>query len=133
MTCRLPLTSPHNGQLRSTHQSLSAKNFDTQNLVEITSFDNQENSACVRDGFILCVSGPMSPFLCAASKLSSALNATFTSPLLIAWSTYILEELLLIYRLIRILCQGCWLSFKDNNVRTAILLRGSCLSAIWKS
>lgn len=44
VTCSLPLTSPHNGQLLSTHQSLSAKNFDTPNLVEIISFDNLENS-----------------------------------------------------------------------------------------
>lgn len=44
VTCRLPLTSSHNGQLLSTHQSLSAENFGTQNLVEIISFDNLENS-----------------------------------------------------------------------------------------
>lgn len=89
VTCRLPLTSPHNGQLPSTHQSLSAENFDIQNLVEIISFDNLENSkkfASMYDGHIsspLCVSTPISTVLCSISKLSSALNIIFISPLLI--------------------------------------------------
>lgn len=41
---------------------------------------------------------------------------------------YILEGLLLICCLIQILCQGHWLSFKDNHVLTADMLRGNCLS-----
>lgn len=59
VTCRLPLTSPHNRQLQSSHQSLSAKNFDTQNLVEITSCDNLENSdllMCMIDSYSLSLS-----------------------------------------------------------------------------
>lgn len=84
VTCRLPLTSPHNGQLPSTHQSLSVKNFDTQNLVEIIPFDNPENST----NLLMCMIGSYSLhfvwvalsvlFLCGISKLKSV---TFISPL----------------------------------------------------
>lgn len=114
VTCRLPLTSPHNGQLQSTHQSLSAKNVDTQNLVEITTLDYLETSTnllmCRIISYSLhCVNAPITSFLYAISKLSSALNATFTSPSLMVWRTYILEGL--IYHLIWILCQEYRLSF----------------------
>lgn len=94
VTCRLPLTSPHNGQLQSTHQSLSAKNVDTQNLVEITTLDYLETSTnllmCRIISYSLhCVNAPITSLLYAISKLSSALNATFTSPSLMVWRTHI--------------------------------------------
>lgn len=89
VTCFLPLTSPHNGQLPRSHQSLSVKNFDRKNLVEIISFDNLENSTnlfmCMIGSYSLrCVSVPLSVlFSVGTSKLSSAVIITFMSPLLI--------------------------------------------------
>lgn len=94
VTCHLFLTSPHNGQLLSTHQSLSTKNFDTQNLVEIIFFDNLKNSGnllmCVIGSYSLhCVQVPLSGiFYACISKLSSALSITFISPLLMDQHVY---------------------------------------------
>lgn len=84
VTCPLPLTSPHNGQLPSTHQSLSEEFFDTRNLVEIISFDNlgiSVNLLIHRFTILsaLRVTDPISATLGYVSKLSSTLNATLES------------------------------------------------------
>lgn len=135
VTCRLPLTSPHNGQLQSTHQSLSAKNVDTQNLVEITTLDYLETSTnllmCRIISYSLhCVNAPITSLLYAISKLSSALNATFTSPSLMVWRTHIhtWKSWFIIWY------EYCVKSIGSAfHVLAATLLRGNRLSDIWKS
>lgn len=131
VTCRLPLTSPHNGQLLSTHQSLWAEDFDTLNLGEIIPFDNLDNSI----NLFMCVVGthcvssvhvPLSVLCCVNLKTAKCTECNFHK-LCTYTVVYTLEELLLIYHLIQILCLGYWFSFKDSHVSPDVL-SWSCLS-----
>lgn len=136
MTRRLPLTSPHNGQLPSTHQSLSAENSDTQSLVEIILFDNPDNSTnllmCIFSP--LCPSAPISAILCGHFKTVKCTEYNFPEPVAYSVEHIHTGRVALIYRLIQISRQSFWLSFKHNYVLTALLLREAVSqSSIWKS